>query len=319
MSESFAAPSFGCSGVKGEVIMALSADFVEKLLTFRAERIASPFFADPEVEVRQLTAEERVSRERHCAEMTYEIMLVLDGEGDVMINNRVYTGGTGTVFVIPPGVPHDKTYDHNNCTGMHLWMIAWSDLVRYSLFRVAPGYCRFEDNCNLRVFRHFDQELYRSTSGLWINAANNPLSREQRREFMALIDYRAAQLVRIEREAPRTETIGNVGRDFMIVQQVKKYIGQQCGRGCQINMLADMFDCSRSRFLKIFRRYAGCTVLEFVDRERIRRYRGFSDSTPVKTIAAELGFSSSSSFIHWRRRNLKALTDTPQQGDWRKT
>ncbi|MBP5530705.1 MAG: helix-turn-helix transcriptional regulator [Lentisphaeria bacterium] len=305
--------------MKGEVIMALSADFVEKLLTFRAERIASPFFADPEVEVRQLTAEERVSRERHCAEMTYEIMLGLDGEGDVMINNRVYTGGTGTVFVIPPGVPHDKTYDHNNCTGMHLWMIAWSDLVRYSLFRVAPGYCRFEDNCNLRVFRHFDQELYRSTSGLWINAANNPLSREKRREFMALIDYRAAQLVRIEREAPRTETIGNVGRDFMIVQQVKKYIGQQCGRGCQINMLADMFDCSRSRFLKIFRRYAGCTVLEFVDRERIRRYRGFSDSTPVKTIAAELGFSSSSSFIHWRRRNLKALTDTPQQGDWRKT
>ena len=299
--------------------MAISADFVEKLLTARAERIVSPFFVDPGVEVRHLTAEECVSREQHCAKMTYEVMLVLDGDGDVMINDRVYTGRTGTVFLIPPGVPHDKTYDHNRCTGMHLWMIVWSDLVRYSLFQVAPGDCRFESNCNLRVYRHIDNELYRGISDLWSNAANNPLSREQRREFMALIDYRAAQLIRIEREAPRTETIGNVGRDYMIVTQVKRYIEQQCGRGCQINMLAEMFDCSRSRFLKIFKRYAGCTVLEFVDRERIRRYRGFAESTPVKIIAAELGFSSSSSFIHWRQRNLKALTDAPQQGDWRQT
>ena len=304
---------------KDDDIMAISPEFVEKLLTVRAERIVSPFFADPGVTVRHLTAEERAARERHCAEMTYEIMLVLDGEGDVMINDQVYTGGTGTVFMIPPGVPHDKNYDHNQCNGLHLWMIAWTDLARYSFFRVSTEkVVQYSDN-NLRVYRHFDSELYRGISNLWSNAANTPLTREQRREFMALIDYRAAQLIRIEREAPRTETIGNIGRDFMIVQQVKKYIGQQCGRGCQINMLADMFDCSRSRFLKIFRRYAGCTVLEFVDRERIRRYRAFSDSTPVKSIAAELGFSSSSSFIHWRQRNLKALTDTPLQGDWRKT
>ena len=102
----------------------------------------------------------------------------------------------------------------------------------------------------------------------------------------------------------------------MIVSQVMRYIEQQCGRGCQINNLADMFGCSRSRFLKIFRQYAGCTVLEFVNRARIRRYRGFAVSTPVKTVAAELGFGSSSSFIHWRQRNLKALTDMPVQGDW---
>ena len=299
--------------------MALKADFIEKLLTVRAERIVSPFFADPGVSVRHLTDVEHKSRRQHCGKMTYEVMMVLDGEGDVMIGDKVYTGGTGTVFLIPPGCMHDMTYEFNRCTGMHLWFIVWSDLVRYSLFRVAPGDCRFESNCNLRVFRHFDKVLYRVISDLWGNAAKNPLSREQRREFMALIDYRAAQLIRIEREAPHTETIGNVGRDYMIVTQVKRYIGQQCGRGCQINMLAEMFDCSRSRFLKIFRRYAGCTVLEFVDRERIRRYRGFADSTPVKIIAAELGFSSSSSFIHWRKRNLKALTDTPQQGDWRQT
>ena len=299
--------------------MALKADFVEKLLTIRAERIVSPFFVDPGVEVRHLTNAERTSRKKHCGNVTYEVMLVLDGEGDVMIGDKVYTGGTGTVFLIPPGCMHDMNYDFNRCTGMHLWFIVWSDLVRYSLFRAAPGDCRFEDSCNLRIFRHFDQEFYRSIADLFGNVANSPLSREQRREFMTLIDYRAAKLIRIESEAPRTETIGNVGRDYMIVQQVKKYIGQQCGRGCQINMLADMFGCSRSRFLKIFRRYANCTVLEFVDRERIRRYRGFADSTPVKSIAAQLGFGSSSSFIHWRQRNLKAITDTPQQGDWRKT
>ena len=60
--------------------MALSPDLVEKLMTVRAERIVSPFFVDPGVEVRHLTAEESVSRESHCAEMTYEIMLVIDGD-----------------------------------------------------------------------------------------------------------------------------------------------------------------------------------------------------------------------------------------------
>ncbi|MBQ6352785.1 MAG: helix-turn-helix transcriptional regulator, partial [Lentisphaeria bacterium] len=300
-------------------LMAISAEFVEKLITARAERIVSPYFVDPGVTVRPLAAGERTARERHCAEMTYELMFVLDGAGDVMINDRLYIGGAGTVFLIPPGTPHDSNYGHNQCTGMHLWMIVWENLVRYSLFRVAPGDCRPENNCNLRVFRHFDQELYRVISDLCGNVVNNPLSREQRREFMALIDYRAAQLVRIEREAPHTEAIGNYGRDFMIVQQVKKYIGRRSGRGCQINMLAEMFGCSRSRFLKIFRKYAGCTVLEFVDRERILRYRGFPASTPVKQIAAELGFRSSSSFIHWRQRNMAAITDTPQHGDWRQT
>ena len=82
-------------------LMAISAEFVEKLITARAERIVSPYFVDPGVTVRPLAAGERTARERHCAEMTYELMFVLDGAGDVMINDRLYIGGAGTVFLIP--------------------------------------------------------------------------------------------------------------------------------------------------------------------------------------------------------------------------
>jgi len=299
--------------------MSIKADFIEKLLTVRVERIVSPFFADPGVKVRHLTDVERKSRKKHCGNMTYEVMVVLDGEGDVMIGDKVYTGGAGTVFLIPPGCMHDMNYDFNQCTGMHLWLIVWSDIIRYSLFRAAPGNCQFEINNNLRVFRHFDKELYLGISELWKNAANVPLSRERRREFMALVEYRATQLVRIERDALQADTVGKVGRDFIIMTQVKRYIEQQGGRDCQINMMADMFGCSRSRFIKLFRKYHGCTVLEFVNRERIRRYRGLADSVPVKSLAAALGFGSASSFIHWRKRNLQALSDSPVHGDWRTT
>ena len=299
--------------------MTINADFVEKLLTVRVERIVSPFFAEPDVKVRPLTDAELKSRKQHCGNMTYEVMLVLDGEGDVMIGDKVYTGGAGTVFVIPPECMHDMNYDFNRCHVMHLWMIVWSDIIRYSLFRAAPGDCQFEENSNLRMFRHFDNTLYRDISELLKNVETIPLSRERRREFMALVEYRATQIVRLEREASYAETIGRPGRDILIMTQVMRYIEQQGGRDCQINVMADIFGCSRSSFIKLFRKHFGCTVLEFVDRERIRRYRGLSKFVPVKAVAAELGFGSASSFIHWRQRNLQAISDFPEHGNWKTT
>ena len=99
----------------------------------------------------------------------------------------------------------------------------------------------------------------------------------------------------------------------LIVERAMEYIRAQCGRDCNIDLLSQMAGCSRTNFTRLFRRYAECSVREYVDRVRIERYKSMNYRTPVKFLAQELGFSSASSFIHWRRQNA----DKCQRLNWR--
>ena len=64
---------------------------------------------------------------------------------------------------------------------------------------------------------------------------------------------------------------------------------------------------SRSNFIRLFRKHADCSVLEYIDRARVVRYKSMSTHTPLKMFAQTLGFSSASAFLHWRKKNLDKL------------
>ena len=68
-----------------------------------------------------------------------------------------------------------------------------------------------------------------------------------------------------------------------------------------------MAGCSRSNFIRLFRKNANCSVLEYINRARIERCKSMSPNTPLKMIAQELGFSSASAFIHWRKQHADKL------------
>ena len=81
-------------------------------------------------------------------------------------------------------------------------------------------------------------------------------------------------------------------------------------------MLAKLAEMGRTSFIAHFRRYAKCSVLEYVDRQRIRRCRallrpiarsGEVSRRPLKVCAQELGFASPQAFARWRKQHLPEI------------
>ena len=230
-------------------------------------------------------------------------MLVLDGTGELMIGDRICKGGPGTLFLIPPMLVHECGYPRGSAYGRHLWCTVFQEFCRYSLCRVGDDGFSL-DSAALRHYQHFDKDFIRGLRTAWAAAAQDGASPEHLEELVALIRLQNVRLIRIEREALVNKCFGSKQRYDRMVTMIKEYIGCRNGRDCSIKTLADISGYSRSRFLDIFRRYAGCTVMEYVNQQRIKRFKLFYRNTPVKLMADELGFGSTSSFIHWRKRNI---------------
>ena len=276
--------------------------FKDDLLKLRGLKIASSFYCDPAVSIRTATPEDRRVRNFHSHRDVYEIMLVLDGACEIMIGDRVYSGGEGTALFIEPGMKHEAFYPKTAPDGRHLWILCMPNHLVYNLF------CNEEHDCTLLKelvgFQHYDPQFRETLAAIFGSAKRNRSDAACLRELELLILLRAAQMARIREEAESFGAYGFEKNNRMRIEKAMEYIGQQCGRDCDIDLLAQLAGCSRTHFTRLFRRYANCSVLEYVNRQRLSRCKSLPRNTPVKLLAEELGFSSAAAFIHWRKQNI---------------
>jgi AraC-like DNA-binding protein len=102
-----------------------------------------------------------------------------------------------------------------------------------------------------------------------------------------------------------------------VVRTVQRHIDAIHGREVTVQSVARLAGYSPYHFLRLFKRHAGCTVHEYVNRARRRRVgellaRGWSQ----KAIGADLGFSGPASFSRWwkRQRQRDGGDDHPAPG-----
>ena len=284
--------------------------FKNDLLAPRKLKIAASFHCDPAISVRFATDADRKCRTFHSHTDINEILLVLDGECEFIIGDRVYRGGAGTTLFVESGMKHEAYYPATAPAGRHLWILFMPNYLAYNLFR-TDGHDCVRDPV-LQGYHHYDPLFQPMFNRALADAIKNNGDEVSLRELELLILLRAAQIVDIREEAGRFGAYGTEKHSQLIVKRAKEYIDQQCGRDCSIDLLAQMAGYSRSNFIRIFRKHAGCSVLEYIDRARIVRYKSMSTNTPLKMFAQALGFSSASAFLHWRKRNADRLTPA----DW---
>ena len=280
----------------------MEREYVNALLATRDYRVAADFYCAPGVSSRR--AEESACRARrlHTRSDAREVLLVLEGGIEMLIGDRIYGGGPGTLFLIPSGVRHEQGASALADGWKYFRMVIWPHRIAYTLasntggkLNFCPGFGSCFDNDP-----DFRSQLFR----VWDDAVAHRDEPAYLEELLALIRLRAVQLFRISREWSPAECGDRDVVNIRVVRRVCEYIDRQCGRDCSIGRLAAMAGYSRSRFISIFSRYLQCTVLEYVDRQRVRRCRELGEKTPVSRIARELGFGSPSAFIHWRSRHL---------------
>jgi AraC-like DNA-binding protein len=276
--------------------------FKKDLLKQRAMKIVSAFYCDPSVAVRPATDAERAKRIFHTHREMREILVVLDGECEYLIGSKIYQGGVDTAIIVPPQIPHEAYYPDAAPHGRHLWILLMPNFIQFNLFVIDDGGIRRD--MVLNGAHCFSPGYHEQLIAALDRAEQGGGSPELLAELSLLINLQVVRLISFYREALQDETHSTDFRNRALVNSAKEYIDLQCGRDCGIDLLAKRCGCSRTHFTRIFRRYAGCSVLEYINRQRLKRYLSIHHNAPVKILAQELGFSSASSFIHWRRQNV---------------
>lgn len=87
-----------------------------------------------------------------------------------------------------------------------------------------------------------------------------------------------------------------------IVQVMQQHIEETAGRGVTVENLAQLAGYSKYHLLRMFKHYTGRSVHQYINECRVRRIddmllRGCNQ----KEIAAALGFSSPSAYLHWQK------------------
>jgi AraC-like DNA-binding protein len=226
-----------------------------------------------------------------------EAMLVLSGTGTLSLNGKVYRTQPGTLLLIDRKERHDEGYHPENGQGRHLWLMIHDDLVNCILDEVDN-----QGNFSVRERYLFSSvELISKLNDLWdrrkqLNAALVV------RGIQAILEIILCELVWNDSLATsKSETIAD--SHHKLTKVIEQHIQNNHGANSSIQELATISGYSAIHLMRIFRRYTGKTIHEYVDACRKKHYRHcLTRNLRRKEIAAELGFSSIASLSHWCKR-----------------
>ena len=279
-------------------------DLKNALLNLGTPKIVSSFYCDPAIRMRSATDDERKARPtgRHADQR--EILVVLDGEYDILLEDRIYHISPGCAILIDAGEDHEEFPN----VGYFCTILLPEHMVYHLTARGDGTYRRLYDIGN---YRHCDPHRQKMLLDSWRKTCESGAKIEYLTELELLIQLHAARLVQIYDTAVAYDGYNSEKRNRVRIRHVMEYIEDQCGRYCSIANLAEMAGCSRTSFIRDFRRIAGCSVLEYVNRQRLLRLKSLlkpsqqtDQSTPLKECAKELGFSSPQAFARWKKQHM---------------
>lgn len=101
------------------------------------------------------------------------------------------------------------------------------------------------------------------------------------------------------------------------MREVMLYIDSLDSLDCDLNSLSTLSGYSRIHFQRLFRKYTGMTIRNYILHKRIERHKARSKHPEIskKELAYELGFSSASALIHWEKENFRHINSFPADSE----
>ena len=284
--------------------------FKNDLLALGKLKMVSSFYCDPAIGRRPANEADRKCRTIETHDDQRELLIFLNGKCERMLGDTLYALTPGTALLIDAGEAHQGGYVPNTPPGRYFWTIFRPEHMVYHLTDITDdGDARPLDG--ITNYHHYDPHWRKMLLDAWDRTKNGGPGIENLTELALFLQLHAARLVQVYGEALAYDGYNPEKRNRMRIERVMNYIDVQCGKNCSIAKLAQLAGCSRSNFLRNFRRHAGCAVLEYVNRQRVLRYRSLlkpsynsSQPTPLKECAKELGFSSPQAFARWRKQHF---------------
>ena len=284
--------------------------FKNDLLNLGRLKIVSSFHCDPAIAKRPATDADRKCRTIESHDDQRELLIFLGGEDERLLGDNVYTLVPGTALLIGAGEEHQGFYTADAPPGRYFWTIFRPEHMVYHLTFITGRGAPRQLN-GISNYHHYDPHWRKMLIDAWDRTEKHGATVENLTELGLFLQLHAARLVQVYDEALAYDGYNSDKRNRMRIERVMNYIDVQCGKECSIAKLAQLAGCSRSSFIRNFRRHAGCSVLEYVNRQRVQRYRSLlkpsydsPQPTPLKECAKELGFSSPQAFARWRKQHF---------------
>lgn len=233
-----------------------------------------------------------------------EALICLAGEGLYGLGHHVYPFSHGTVFLFDAFEPHDLGYPSTSADLDHLWImlvggqyLARLNSIRAGRIVLGTEWLLTETQAGVSLNRHWSDILAHPYL---------PVSLRRIRMTSAV----ALLLAAISEQSPPAETMDRMSFQKEVIAVVQQHIRDTGGNGAGIAHLAHMAGYSPFHFLRLFRRYVGMSVHEYVTNCRLERSRELMKSGLTrKQISEALGFSCPSTFSRWLRHQRERGND----------
>ena len=276
----------------------ISEKILSILISNEKRKLVSTFFSDSD----NISVDEKEDQWHQTHKDSHakrEALLILSGEAPQSLNDRYFQGGANTLFLYDHYETHDRGYWHT-AHGMHLWIFMLSDVFICNLLKCDKGNFLFTGR-----FFFKNMEMIHLIENTWDEAVKSPTDPCIRSQLTVLFNFLFIECYRVFSNPLKIAEASEPSTREQI-NMIKNYLRDNSGRDSSIDVLAHIAGYSRSHFLRLFRKYANCHVKEYINMIREEKYSRIKDTHPVKSIAWELGFSSTAAFNHWQKGKRKS-------------
>jgi AraC-like DNA-binding protein len=262
----------------------------------RWQLISSHFASDiPPIDHRQRQVWSR--RHTHGHEHQ-EILLALQGEGFYGYRGKVYPMHAGTVIFFDAHEEHDSGYPSQQPEAAHLWISIIHDRFVARLLRDKGTGMVSSINWSYP----FTEEEVGIPANLFSKLGTNEPNTLTRMRLRATLALLISAIIAAGYREPANDEQDAFHRQ--IVATIQLYLERTAGKGVNLDTVARIAGYSKYHFTRIFSRYAGQSIHQYIDRCRVKRVRELqSQGLSKKEIAGALGFSCQSAFSRWYREN----------------
>lgn len=220
----------------------------------------------------------------------YELVFVLKGQGDVVVEGRGFTIRPGDLVCFRPGVQHSLSVTEEPCMefyGVHFTLPAGVKQLP------LPELARIEPAAKLEALFQDLLEVYRKKAYLY-----------QWRQNLLLQEILCEIFSALHQE--------NMPAEQARIKRVLEYIHEDPARPFTLEDLTARAGVKKTLFLQSFRNVTGTSPKQYIIGLRLECARGMLLETqmPVSQIAEKCGFSDA---FYFSRRFKARFSESPQQ------
>lgn len=260
--------------------------------TVTAERIEILSCLDETEAANLNTADNPRSQESHPER---EILFILSGKNNFLLNGRIYPAVPGDVFFINSWIPHQCDYGTIKNDFRHLW-------IHFHEKRLFGVFCLNQHS--LHTSRMLNWEYSGHLLGLlnerWDRALLEPGHSAARQEiYLSIARILAEEIAYLSAHEPQVIR----SKPEQIAVWIKNYISIHYGRNASMSELEKLTGFNRFYLMRLFKSEYGMTIGEYINCVRRGFVTGAAKNLRQKEIAAMLGFKSAAAFWLWKKRD----------------